>query len=681
MAKRASKKKSATAATAPAAPAAYVVFARRFRPQSFSDVVGQETTTASLRHALRSGRLAQAYLLSGPRGVGKTSLARILAKALNCQEGKGPNGVAEEPCNACDACRTIQEGSSLDVVEMDAATHRGIAEIRELRDNVGLAPSQLRTKVYIVDEVHMLTHEAWNAFLKTLEEPPAHVKFIFATTDPDKIPETIISRCQRHDLRRISLGDIVRRLKQICEGEKVEFEPAALNRIAGLAKGGLRDAESLLDQAVNLGEGKVTDEVVRQIAGAAPDELIFDVLTACAEGRTADALNACGNALESGADPDDLLLAFGERLRGTLLTKTCGADSALLEGQTHLEEAYGKLSELLNEDQVLMLLQLFSAARRQLRDAAQARLPLEMALVRAARARELVDLGKLVSVLERGGSAGSQAGAREGPRPNSAGRPASVDAGPAARPPDTRSSSAYSAASLSKVKSATGPGSTAPVQNGLPVAERPDRWDEVLAEVRPLTGGPMMATALSHAAHVKLDLSAATVELGFTPAQGFYRESLERPERAGALKEVLQKVYGLALNLRFERAERSPLRQPPASVRRTICPEPVGVPRELPAVVENTQTGDAEYVDEGALPLPPGPAAGSYDDAAPTDTAVEDDETGPPLAAVADTVVVEEESPPTAVDRKELDEEAARHPLVKALLAKVQGEVVRVDRR
>src|SRR5476649_1791795 len=191
------------------APKPYVVFARRFRPQTFSDVAGQTAVTAALRQALTSGRLAQAYLLCGPRGVGKTSLARIFAKACNCLNGTGPNGVAEEPCNVCSACTSIQEGSSLDVIEMDAATNRGIEEVRSLRENVGIAPAELRYKIYIIDEVHMLTKEAWNAFLKTLEEPPAHVKFIFATTDPNDVPETILSRCQRFDLRRIGPADII----------------------------------------------------------------------------------------------------------------------------------------------------------------------------------------------------------------------------------------------------------------------------------------------------------------------------------------------------------------------------------------------------------------------------------------------------------------------------------------
>ncbi|MCC6475223.1 MAG: DNA polymerase III subunit gamma/tau, partial [Burkholderiales bacterium] len=418
------------------------------------------------------------------------------------------------PCNECDACLSIQDGRALDVIEMDAATNRGINEIRELRDNVGLAPSELRFKIYIVDEVHMLTNEAWNAFLKTLEEPPAHVKFVFATTDPDRIPETILSRCQRFDLRRIGLPEIVQRLKQICDAEKVKAAPAALERIAALSKGGLRDAESMLDLAVNLGEGSVDDEVVRQIAGAAPDELVFGLLQACAEGRVADALGEAAKALDAGADPDDLLVEIAERLRGTLLARTCGADSPLLAGQSHLKESYAKLAGLLSEDQLLMLLQLFGNARRQVKDAAQARLPLEMAIVRAARARELVDLGKLVEALETGAATGPAASAsrppavREGPRPNAPGRPAGASDRPAASP-----------------QASVGSSGSVPAVTSAPRAGQPERWDEVLAAVRPVPGGSLIASALSHL-EVRLESEAGQLQLGFGAAQSFYRETL-----------------------------------------------------------------------------------------------------------------------------------------------------------
>ncbi|MCZ7647769.1 MAG: DNA polymerase III subunit gamma/tau [Planctomycetota bacterium] len=607
----------------------YVVFARRFRPQTFEDVVGQQVVTRALRHALKTGRLAQAYLLTGPRGVGKTSLARIFAKALNCLKGQGPDGQAEEPCNACEACVSIGEGSSLDVIEMDAATNRGIADVQKLRENVGLAPSHLRAKVYIVDEIHMLTTEAWNAFLKTLEEPPRHVKFVFATTDPDRIPETILSRCQRFDLRRISLGDIVKRLRQICEVEAVEAETGALERIAALAKGGLRDAESLLDLAVNLGQGKVDAEVVRQISGAAPDELLLEILHACADGKVAEALAKAGGALEAGADPDDLLVELSGRVRGALLAKTCGTSSPLLEGQSHLAEEFGKLGAKLNEDQLLMLLQLFGAARRQVRDAAQARLPLEMALVRAARIGELVELGKLIAAVEQGAAGPPGGGPRGAPRPNSPGRPAGVtETRPAAGAPTHPSRP-------------PAPAPAAPVAASVP-SDAPARWEEVLAAVRPKPGGAGIASALAHAAPIRLDAEAGVLELGFSLAKVFYRELLERAERAEALRESLKQVIGRDVEVRFVAGDERVAAPRPPAPRRTEAPED-------------------EYHDEGALPLGAVPAArrrvadeGEVETvpARPTETA---------------------EPPPVKLN---LDEEAVKaHPLVKLVVERFEGRV------
>ncbi|MCK6472299.1 MAG: DNA polymerase III subunit gamma/tau [Planctomycetes bacterium] len=641
---------------------AYVVFARRFRPQAFEDVVGQSTVTAALRHALKSGRLAQAYLLAGPRGVGKTSLARIFAKALNCQKGKGPGGLAVEPCNECDACLSIQEGRALDVIEMDAATNRGINEIRELRDNVGLAPSELRFKIYIVDEVHMLTNEAWNAFLKTLEEPPVHVKFVFATTDPDRIPETILSRCQRFDLRRIGLPEIVQRLRQICDAEKVKAAPAALERIAALSKGGLRDAESMLDLAVNLGEGSVDDEVVRQIAGAAPDELVFGLLQACAEGRVADALGEASKALDAGADPDDLLVEIAERLRGTLLARTCGAESPLLAGQSHLKDSYAKLAGLLSEDQFLMLLQLFGNARRQVKDAAQARLPLEMAIVRAARAKDLVDLGKLVEALETGTGAGPAASGarppavREGPRPNAPGRPAGTSVRPAAMP------------------QASGSGASVPAVASAPRAGLPERWDEVLAAVRPVPGGSIIASALSHL-EVRLETEGGRLQLGFGAAQSFYSETLERPERLYALKVALEQVYGKAFEIAFERLQgvrpvfTLPLPPPPRAVGQ-VPAVPERAAEESPAAA---QVAEEDFDDEGALPLPHTAASAPEPEVEIDVDADEPDDVGP--AAVQAPVVHEQVFERATEEEREA---AKEHPLVKALLEKVGGEVMDV---
>ncbi|HEY3323744.1 MAG TPA: DNA polymerase III subunit gamma/tau [Planctomycetota bacterium] len=663
------------AAPAAAAPASYVVFARRFRPRGFGEVVGQTACTSALRQALSSGRLAQAYLFCGPRGVGKTSLARIVAKALNCLNGKGPGGVSDEPCNACPACDSIHEGSSLDVIEMDAATNRGIEEIRSLRDNVAIAPAELRYKVYIIDEVHMLTREAWNAFLKTLEEPPAHVKFIFATTDPNHVPETILSRCQRYDLRRIGPADIVTRLKQICQLDNIQFDESALSRIAGLARGGLRDAESILDQGVNLGHGKITDEIVRQLGGAAPDELITEVLKGCAQGQAGEVLVKTHQALEAGADPEDMLNSLLERMRGTLLAKVCGPDSPLLEGHAHLKAAYAELGQTLSEDQCLMLLQVFSAARRQMKDAAQTRLPLEMALLRAARARDLTDLGKLVSALETPGPIPRPPNA-EGPRPNSQGRQAATVERPAAL--HTNRQDAGTGGRGDGGTSAASSHAPSGALSGVSV----EQWGQVIAAAAARKGGSLLASALSHAKSVAVDLNAKTVALGFSPDQLFYKESLEKPANEAAVAEILAQVFGAAMKVRIERASAAAVARVPAVAAPRIAPpasRPAVPAPSKPAPTASTQPelsqDDFEPVD--GLALESAEIELSAEDVA---APVLDDEDAPPRPTRPAVVAPARKAPlppVSAEDAKAL----SQHPAVKLAVQQLDGAIVSVRRK
>ena len=240
----------------------YLVLARKWRPQQFDQVVGQNHVTRTLQNAIDLGRVAHAYLFCGPRGVGKTTTARIFAKALNCQKG-----MKKEPCDACSNCKEISAGTSLDVLEIDGASNRGIDQVRELRDNVKFAPASSRFKIYIIDEVHMLTTEAFNALLKTLEEPPEHVKFFFATTEPHKVPSTILSRCQRFDLRKISAKEIYDALKNIVRHEKIKTEEKTLFAVAKAADGSLRDAESLLDQLISFSQGDLRYEDALNILG------------------------------------------------------------------------------------------------------------------------------------------------------------------------------------------------------------------------------------------------------------------------------------------------------------------------------------------------------------------------------------------------------------------------------
>ncbi|VUX47982.1 DNA polymerase III subunits gamma and tau [Candidatus Defluviicoccus seviourii] len=285
----------------------YRVLARKYRPQTFAQLIGQEAMVRTLGNALRSGRLAHAYMLSGVRGVGKTTTARIIARALNCIGADGQGGPTPEPCGVCAHCVAIAQDRHLDVIEMDAASRTKVEEIRELLDGVPYRPTSARYKVYIVDEVHMLSTHSFNALLKTLEEPPEHVKFIFATTEIRKVPVTVLSRCQRFDLRRVDTVEIARHLQKVATAEGVSASEGALNLIARAADGSVRDGLSLLDQAIALGEGQIDEAVVRDMLGLVDRTVIFDLFDALMQGEVASALDILSGRYAAGADPAAVL--------------------------------------------------------------------------------------------------------------------------------------------------------------------------------------------------------------------------------------------------------------------------------------------------------------------------------------------------------------------------------------
>ena len=374
---------------------AYVALYRRWRPQNFDTLVGQQPVKQALTNALTSGRIAHAYLFAGPRGTGKTSTARILAKALNCEHGPTPN-----PCGECDNCRRIAEGSSMDVFEIDAASNRGIDEIKTLRDQLAFTPVDCRYKVYIIDEVHMLTTEAFNALLKTLEEPPSHVIFILATTDPHKIPATIHSRCQRFDFRRVTVDEIVQHLAMVAQGSGLDADEEALRLIAIQSEGGMRDALSLLDQCGVMAQ-KITAVTVREVLGIVGREALRDLVEAIGKQDVPGALAQLSALLEQGKDVRQIMTELIEYLRALLLFKAVPQynEVYLTDTAANLE----KLASLYSNDRIMASEERLHAALVELRGTMRPRITAELCLLDLCR-REgsaLASLTARVESLER----------------------------------------------------------------------------------------------------------------------------------------------------------------------------------------------------------------------------------------------------------------------------------------
>lgn len=351
----------------------YRALYRVWRPQQFSDVVGQEHVTQTLRNALREGHLSHAYLFHGPRGTGKTSVAKIFAKAVNCE-----HGTDAEPCNECDSCRRITDGSLMDVVEIDAASNRGVDEIRDLRDKVKFAPTEVRYKVYIIDEVHMLTTEAFNALLKTLEEPPSHVVFILATTEPHKLPPTIISRCQRFAFRRISFERIVNHLKLVCDDSHVQYDEAALFALARAADGGMRDALSLLDQALSFGGERLDESTVVAVTGSVSKEVMAQMMEDIASSQPASALRRLEECIQNGLEPDKLIQDLIQVCRDLLLFKT----APQMEQWQSEEKFLATHAEHWTIPQLSLVLDQLVKTEQQMKWVAHPRILLEMLIVR-----------------------------------------------------------------------------------------------------------------------------------------------------------------------------------------------------------------------------------------------------------------------------------------------------------
>jgi len=541
----------------------YQVTARKWRPQTFDDVVEQQHVTRTLKNAIRLDRVAHAYLFAGTRGVGKTTMARVLAKALNCEHGPTP-----DPCGTCSTCLEITRGASMDIVEIDGASNRGIDEIRDLRETLRYLPSRGRYKIYIIDEVHMLTKEAFNALLKTLEEPPSHVVFIFATTELDKIPQTIISRCQRFEFKRVSLSGIVSQLEHIIESEGISISPTSLMRIAKAAEGSMRDAQSLFDQVVAYTGIEVDDREVGHLLGHIGSETLAQCLSAILRQDADTALRTADALQDEGHDAVAIIRALQEGLRHLIVLKTTDHPAELIPLSEADLDLLRQVAESASVEDLYGLFQVLVAAEQSLRGAGNPFLILEMAVIRMARIGRVSSLDDILGALQN---------LEKGlPEPAAALRPIERPAEPPVAP------------SLAPVLAA--PPQTAPVEKSPPrdrlrpavqplepvaqslhkaepvseaellpkadpvpeVVSEPavalgDFWQalrEKVTERRPMVGGFLQSgQVLTH--------NDTELVIGFAKGNDFFRTALMERENLSVVQAAAEAVSGQSLNVKI----------------------------------------------------------------------------------------------------------------------------------
>jgi DNA polymerase-3 subunit gamma/tau len=423
----------------------YQVLARKYRPQKFSEVIGQEHVTRTLKNAIEQGRTAHGYIFSGHRGIGKTTVARILAMALNCRSSDKP---VMEPCGVCESCTEIRAGNSVDVIEIDAATNRGIDEIRELREAARYRPARDRFKIYILDEAHQITDAAFNALLKTLEEPPSHVVFMLATTQPEDIPQTIRSRCQHFSFRAVRFEEILGQLKDLVGREKLEADEDALALLAEAGDGSIRDALSILDQAIASCDGRLTAEAVRQLAGAAPSTVLEDVMQAVAGSSSEEVLRLVDRLIGEGHSPTHFARQLVRFLRNTVVAKIAGGNSSLLQISGDERQRVTRVAELFSEEDLARHLQIMLRTHAELGYRQEQRFHLELGLLKMTHAQRLLPIEQLLSDVGLVAASG----------PRSTGRPTVVpDARKAESPVAARSNQVSPFSADSARKSASKP--------------------------------------------------------------------------------------------------------------------------------------------------------------------------------------------------------------------------------
>jgi DNA polymerase III subunit gamma/tau len=514
----------------------YEVFARKYRPQTFDDLVGQAHVSRTLKNAVAQNRLAHAYLFVGPRGVGKTSTARILAKSLNCV--KGPTVT---PCGECDNCREIAAGNSLDVIEIDGASNNSVEDVRQLRENVRYAPAKGRYKIYLIDEVHMLSPAAFNALLKTLEEPPEHVKFIFATTEPQKVLPTILSRCQRFDLHRIAANLIAKHLQFIAGKENITLEPAAAHAIARGAEGGLRDAESMLDQLVAFCGEKISENDVLDVFGFTSEQTVVDLTGRILRGETPDAIDLLHQQSEAGKDMMRLMSDLIAYLRDLLVFKA-KPDALKEDVEAEVQTSLAAQAELVTTDRLLELVDQFAAAEGRMKWVPNKKLHFEVAIIKAIQSLGQATLDEVIEKLSqlRDGKSVA-AGADRGGEPSQARKAAVTD------------SENISRAGSGDNKSAPRVAETSPDANEL--------WQKALIKIPAQKAFVRNSAA---AAHV-LGIEGRNFQLGFAPGDKAMMDILGTQANRKFLETLLHEITGTDWSVKLTINEELPSRQAPAS--------------------------------------------------------------------------------------------------------------------
>ncbi len=520
----------------------YQVIARKYRPQTFDDVVGQRLVTDTLKNAIRNDRVAHGYIFSGARGVGKTTTARILAKALNC--AKGPTIT---PDGTCASCVEIAAGNSVDVQEIDAASNRGIDEIRELREAVRYLPARDRYKIFIIDEAHMLTTEAFNALLKTLEEPPPRSLFMLATTEPHKLPSTIQSRCQHFAFRLLDYSEIYDRLRAVVAAEKVEADEGSISTLAQAAEGSVRDALSLLDQVIAACGGRLEEKRVRQVLGVVPTELLADMMKAVDAADSRRVLEMAGQLAAEGYELAHFCGELTRFVRDLMIGRSCGADSSLLQVPGEQRDQIVELAARFSEEDLTRFFNILLRAESEMRYALAPRFNLELALVKMVHARRLVSLETFLSGL---GGAGVSVASAPAPRPNPGlGGPStavpqrqihseSSDKPVARTEPEVRKPAAEAPRSVGG--QATAAAAVAPARAAAaPISEDP-RWTAIKSKV--YSNSNFLGSCLEHVTQMRI--SDSDITLDFAPKESFFADLVKSRDQQATLRAACEEVLG-----------------------------------------------------------------------------------------------------------------------------------------